>query len=113
MRPPPATRAAPPEARPPPAVDEGALAEALPAVVLRYENTQRLRALVGVDLNGAPTFEPNGEPFDDAPLAVERLRRADDPLGPLGVGSREDLFRRQVRHVRDPVDRLVAASDPP
>ena len=46
------------------------------------------------------------------PCVVSGLRRADDPLGALGIGRGEDLLGREVRHVRNPVDRRVSPADP-
>ena len=87
------------------AVDERELAEARGAVVLRARRAQRLGVLVGVDLDGAAALELDPEPSDDRAVELERQGRADVPVDPQRIGGRERLLARDVRVVREVVDR--------
>ena len=101
-------------ADPPLAVDERQLTEPGATVVLRNEGPQRLGAGVRVrlDLDRAALLEPDGQPFDDPALRVQRLGRLHDTFDACRIRRGEHLLRRQVRHVRDPVDGFLAAADP-
>ena len=74
------------------AVDERDLAEPCGAIVLGDTRTQRVRVLVGVDLNGAPSLEANAQASHDRPIDVERLGRRHNTLGPRRIGRREHLL---------------------
>ena len=73
---------------------------------------QRLRAVVGLDLDRASALEADAEVRDDRAADVERLRCRDDAVRARRIGRREDLLGRQVRVMDDPVDRRACRASP-
>ena len=74
---------------------------------------QRLRVLVGGDLDRAAALEAHAQATDDRPVAQhERLRRGHHPVRPLRIGRREHLLGRQVRDVAQPVGSVEVRAPP-
>ena len=100
--------------RPDPAllVDERELAQPRRAVVLRDRRPERVGADVGVGLDRSPALELDPDAVHVRAEELERHRRGDVAVDPLGVGRREDLLGRQVRVVRQAVDGREVGAEP-
>ena len=97
------------------AVDERDLAEERRLRVARELRADHLGAVaLGPHLDDPASLEAELEALDERadPGHDERVRRADDALGPAPVGRREDLLGRDVREVLDPALRLERRAHP-